>query len=68
MEDFRIMVIKETELTHRRTSGEQKYDDDATSQILNFTKILFDPKKKLFYHGWNEELFTHGYFRKKVLS
>jgi unsaturated rhamnogalacturonyl hydrolase len=35
-----------------KITGDLKYFDDAARQIINFTNLLFDKEKKLFYHGW----------------
>lgn len=35
-----------------RLKGELKYYDDAARQILNFARLLFNPKDGLYYHGW----------------
>ena len=35
-----------------RTTGEQKYWDDAARQVINFRKYLLDPATGLYKHGW----------------
>lgn len=43
-----------------RITGEQLYFDDAARQIVNFTRLLFDKKKQLFYHGWFSQTERHS--------
>jgi rhamnogalacturonyl hydrolase YesR len=35
-----------------KMTGDKKYFDDGARQIVNFTRLLFDKEKQLFYHGW----------------
>lgn len=36
-------------------TGEQKYFDEATQQVKQFSKRMFDGQKNIFIHGWLEE-------------
>ncbi len=38
-----------------KLTGEQKYFDEATRQVKQFSKRMFDPQKNIFIHGWLEE-------------
>ncbi|MDZ7401113.1 MAG: glycoside hydrolase family 88 protein [candidate division KSB1 bacterium] len=38
-----------------KITGQRAYFDDAARQIVNFSKLLFDEQKQLFYHGWFSE-------------
>ncbi len=41
-------------------SGDKKYFDDAVSQVLNFTKYLWDEQKELYYHCYYTDLERNG--------
>ncbi len=43
-------------------TGKNIYFNEATKQIINFNKYLFDPGKKLYKHGW----FSRAKQRSKV--
>jgi unsaturated rhamnogalacturonyl hydrolase len=43
-------------------TGERKYYDDATRQILQFSARMFNKDKKVFMHGWAEEMSVHPEF------
>lgn len=43
------------ELTH-----DEKYFEDAVTQVINFQKYLYDPDKGLMYHCWYSDTKTHG--------
>lgn len=45
-----------------RLTGEQKYFDDATKQILQFSQRMFNKEKGLFIHGWVQEMNVHPEF------
>jgi len=38
-----------------KLTGEQKYFDEATRQVKQFSKRMFDTQKNIFMHGWLEE-------------
>lgn len=38
-----------------KLTGEQKYFDEATRQVKQFSKRMFDHQKNIFIHGWLEE-------------
>jgi len=41
-------------------TGDSKYFDDATKQVLNFHKYLFNEEKGLMYHCWYSDLNQNG--------
>jgi len=43
-------------------SGEQKYFDDAVSQVKLFSKRMFNEQKGLFMHGWVQGMEEHPQF------
>jgi unsaturated rhamnogalacturonyl hydrolase len=45
-----------------KLTGEQKYYDEATKQILLFSKRMFNRDKGLFMHGWVESMNRHPQF------
>ncbi|MCR5680640.1 MAG: glycoside hydrolase family 88 protein [Prevotella sp.] len=45
-----------------RYTGQQKYYDEAARQVLQFAQRMWVPQKKLFRHGWVEEMNPHPAF------
>ena len=45
-----------------RLTGDQKYYDEATRQVLQFAERMWVPEKKLFRHGWVEAMDPHPAF------
>ena len=45
-----------------RLTGDAKYYDEAARQVLQFASRMFVPEKKLFRHGWVEEMQPHPAF------
>ncbi len=45
-----------------RLTGEQKYYDEATRQVLLFASRMWVPEKRLFRHGWVEAMQPHPAF------
>ena len=45
-----------------RLTGDAKYYDEAARQVLQFASRMFVPEKKLFRHGWVEEMHPHPAF------
>ena len=43
-------------------TGEQRYYDEAAKQVLLFADRMWVPEKKLFRHGWVEDMATHPAF------
>ena len=43
-------------------TGEQRYFDEAAKQVLQFADRMFVPEKKLFRHGWVEDMNPHPAF------
>jgi rhamnogalacturonyl hydrolase YesR len=43
-------------------TGEKKYYDDASKQILQFARRMFNKDKGLFCHGWIEQMTVHPEF------
>ena len=43
-------------------TGDAKYFDEATKQILQFAQRMWVPEKNLFRHGWVEAMETHPAF------
>ncbi len=41
-------------------TGDNKYFDDAATQILNYTKYLWSVEKKLYYHYYHTDNNEHG--------
>ena len=45
-----------------KLTGDRKYYDEAVRQILLFKDKMWVPEKKLFRHGWVEEMVEHPAF------
>ena len=45
-----------------RLTGEQRYYDEAARQVLQFAQRMWMPEKKLFRHGWVEDMNPHPAF------
>ena len=45
-----------------RLTGEAKYYDEAVKQVRQFAERMWVPEKKLFRHGWVEEMVPHTAF------
>lgn len=45
-----------------KLTGEQKYYDEATKQILLFSKKMFNYEKNVYMHGWVEAMTEHPQF------
>jgi unsaturated rhamnogalacturonyl hydrolase len=45
-----------------KLTGETKYYDEATKQLLLFAKRMFNKNKKVFMHGWVEGMSQHPQF------
>ncbi|GAB3762247.1 glycoside hydrolase family 88/105 protein [Spirosoma pomorum] len=45
-----------------KLTGDKKYFDEATKQVLQFSKRMFDKEKGLYMHGWVESMATHPEF------
>ena len=45
-----------------RLTGEARYYDEAVRQVLQFADRMWVPEKKLFRHGWVEEMSPHAAF------
>ena len=45
-----------------RLTGERRYYDEAVRQVLQFADRMWVPEKKLFRHGWVEEMSPHPAF------
>lgn len=43
-------------------TGEDKYFDDATKQVLQFADRMFNEEKGLFMHGWVQDMEPHPQF------
>ncbi len=41
-------------------TGEQKYFDEATKQVILFNKHLWDPQTNLFFHCWYNDIKQNG--------
>ena len=41
-------------------TGEKKYFDDASNQILNYTRYLWCPEKQIYYHCYHTDNKEHG--------
>ncbi len=46
-----------------KLTGDNKYYDEATRQVLSFAAKMFNPEKGVFMHGWVESMPTHPEFR-----
>jgi unsaturated rhamnogalacturonyl hydrolase len=45
-----------------KLTGESRYFDDATKQILQFTQRMFNPQYNLYMHGWIQDMNPHPEF------
>jgi rhamnogalacturonyl hydrolase YesR len=45
-----------------KLTGEQKYFDEATKQVLSFSKKMFNKEKNVYMHGWVENMTEHPQF------
>jgi unsaturated rhamnogalacturonyl hydrolase len=45
-----------------KLTGERRYFDDATKQILQFAERMFVPERGLFMHGWVQDMDPHPVF------
>lgn len=43
-----------------KLTGDVRYFDDAANQVLNYTRYLWCPEKKLYYHCWHSDTNEHG--------
>jgi len=43
-----------------KLTGDVKYFDDAANQVLNYTKYLWSPEKRLYYHCFHTDNEEHG--------
>lgn len=41
-------------------TGDNRYFDDAAGQIINYTKYLWCPEKRIYYHCYNTDNHEHG--------
>lgn len=46
-----------------KLTGDVKYYDEATKQVLSFANKMFNKEKGVFMHGWVESMPTHPEFR-----
>ena len=46
-----------------KLTGDNKYYDEATRQVLSFADKMFNKEKGVFMHGWVESMPTHPEFR-----
>lgn len=46
-----------------KLTGDKKYFDEATKQVLSFADKMFNREKGVFMHGWVESMPTHPEFR-----
>lgn len=46
-----------------KLTGDSKYFDEATKQVLSFADKMFNKEKGVFMHGWVESMPTHPEFR-----
>jgi len=46
-----------------KLTGDTKYYDEATKQVLSFASKMFNREKGVFMHGWVESMPTHPEFR-----
>ena len=46
-----------------KLTGDNKYFDEATKQVLSFADKMFNREKGVFMHGWVESMPTHPEFR-----
>jgi rhamnogalacturonyl hydrolase YesR len=45
-----------------KVTGDKKYFDEATKQVLSFAGKMFNREKGIFMHGWVESMPTHPEF------
>lgn len=45
-----------------KLTGDRKYFDEATRQVLSFEKKMFNPQLNIFMHGWVESMSEHPEF------
>ena len=45
-----------------KLTGEQKYFDEATKQVLSYSKRMFNKDKNVYIHGWVEGMTEHPQF------
>jgi unsaturated rhamnogalacturonyl hydrolase len=45
-----------------KLTGEQKYYDEATKQVLLYASRMFNKEKKVYMHGWVESMTEHPQF------
>lgn len=45
-----------------KLTGDNKYFDDATKQVLQFSERMFNSEKGLFMHGWVQDMNPHPEF------
>ncbi|QKZ13129.1 glycoside hydrolase family 105 protein [Spirosoma sp. KUDC1026] len=45
-----------------KLTGDKHYYDEATKQVLQFSKRMFNKEKGLYMHGWVEGMATHPEF------
>ncbi len=45
-----------------KLTGDSKYYDEATKQVLSFAKKMFNREKGVYMHGWVEEMTEHPEF------
>ncbi len=45
-----------------KLTGEQKYFDEATKQVLSYSKRMFNKDKGVYMHGWIEGMTEHPQF------
>jgi rhamnogalacturonyl hydrolase YesR len=43
-----------------KLTGDAKYFDDAANQVLSYTKYLWCPEKKIYYHCYHTDSKEHG--------
>lgn len=46
-----------------KLTGDRKYFDEATKQVLSFRDKMFNKQKGIFMHGWVESMTEHPEFR-----
>lgn len=45
-----------------KLTGNQKYFDDATKQVIQFSQRMFNKEKNVYMHGWVESMDVHPQF------
>lgn len=43
-----------------KLTGDNKYFDDAANQVLNYTRYLWSPEKRIYYHCYHTDTDEHG--------